>query len=385
MSANTPQAEDREDLPSEIEDRFISGGAFIDVRAPIEFNDGAVPCALNLPILNDEERHQVGICYKEKGQKVATELGHRLVAGTVKEARLAAWISQLKNDPDTWLYCFRGGQRSRISEEWLKEAGVSVRRVPGGYKALRRYLLEQFEKIPNQLPIRVVSGQTGSGKTRLLRQLMSTDATIVDLEGIARHRGSAFGCEVESQPNQVDFENVLTVELMRALKKVPRSVWFEDESRTIGRIGLKDFIYLPLRKCEMAVIEESTASRARLILEEYVIEAYQKLFQLEERSCVDTAGSHEAAYRRLSQSLLEPVRKIERTLGGSRTKKALDLVTEGLERSRNADNWESHLPWIEYLLENYYDPFYTEHLKRQSARVVFRGSRDEVGAYILEH
>ena len=111
----------------------------IDVRAPIEFASGALPFAANLPLMADEERHQVGICYKEQGQQAAIELGHQLVSGDLKAQRVKAWQDFMAANPNAVLYCARGGLRSQLSQEWLAEAGIECPKVEGGYKSSARF------------------------------------------------------------------------------------------------------------------------------------------------------------------------------------------------------------------------------------------------------
>ncbi|MBN2221475.1 MAG: tRNA 2-selenouridine(34) synthase MnmH, partial [Vallitaleaceae bacterium] len=159
----------------------------IDVRAPIEFQKGAFPNAFNLPIMDDFERKEVGTTYKQEGNEAAVSLGYQLVSGDNREAKVRAWVAFLKEHPNALIYCFRGGQRSRISQEWTSEAlGHPVDRLEGGYKAFRNYLLNQLITPTEQsyTPIRL-SGCTGSGKTPLLKSLPHH----IDLEGIANHRG----------------------------------------------------------------------------------------------------------------------------------------------------------------------------------------------------
>jgi len=119
----------------------------LDVRAPVEFAQGAFPGVTNIPLMNDEERHRVGLQYKQKGQDSAIELGHELVSGEIKQSRVAQWVEFARANPQGYLYCFRGGLRSRISQQWLAEAGIQYPRIIGGYKAMRSFLLESLEKI----------------------------------------------------------------------------------------------------------------------------------------------------------------------------------------------------------------------------------------------
>ena len=121
---------------------FLDDVPLLDVRAPVEFNQGAFPLATNLPLLNDDERHRIGICYKEKGQAAAIELGHQLVGGDIRAARTHTWLDWCRQHPDGYLYCFRGGLRSQTVQQWLAEQGVQQPLVTGGYKAMRRFLLD---------------------------------------------------------------------------------------------------------------------------------------------------------------------------------------------------------------------------------------------------
>ena len=124
----------------------------LDVRAPTEFNSGALPCSTNLAILNDAERAAVGKAYKQSGRDAAMQLGHELVSGDTRAARIAAWLSFIDDNPDARIMCWRGGQRSRIAQAWLAEHGVHLNRIDGGYKALRQTcmaVLEDADKVLN--------------------------------------------------------------------------------------------------------------------------------------------------------------------------------------------------------------------------------------------
>ena len=145
----------------------------IDVRAPVEFNKGAFPTAVNLPLMTDEERHLIGIRYKEKGNASAVQLGKELV-GPVKQERVDAWKTFIKAHPNAYLYCFRGGQRSQISQAWVQEAGIIIPRLKGGYKAFRSFLMAESERIAREANTLIVGGRTGSGKTRLIHKCENT-------------------------------------------------------------------------------------------------------------------------------------------------------------------------------------------------------------------
>jgi tRNA 2-selenouridine synthase len=168
---------------------FLSDTPMIDVRAPIEFIKGAFPSSINAPLMNDDEREAVGTCYKEHGSDAALELGHQLVFGDVKAQRLHHWKNLTNTHPDGIFYCFRGGLRSRITQQWLNDIGIDRPYVEGGYKAMRTYLLEQLQQRASEGNFLVLSGRTGSGKTEVINDWPHS----IDLEGLAKHRGSAFG------------------------------------------------------------------------------------------------------------------------------------------------------------------------------------------------
>lgn len=174
-----------------------------------------MPAAVNLPLMNDDERAAVGTCYKRQGPDAALALGHRLVSGDTRDARINAWREASLAHPEGFLCCARGGQRSHISQAWLKEAGVDYPLIRGGYKALRQTAI-QVTIEQSQKPMVLIGGCTGNGKTLLVKQ----HAQGIDLEGLAHHRGSSFGRTLTPQLSQASFENHLAVEL---LKKTPRA------------------------------------------------------------------------------------------------------------------------------------------------------------------
>ncbi|MDT9646710.1 tRNA 2-selenouridine(34) synthase MnmH, partial [Pseudomonas sp. JV245A] len=176
---------------------FLNDRPMMDTRAPIEFTKGAFPGVLNLPLMTDQERQRVGTCYKQQGQQAAIVLGHQLVSGAIKEQRIQAWADFARAHPDGLLYCFRGGLRSQIVQQWLKdEAGIAYPRVGGGYKAMRTFLLDTTEQALQQCDFVLLGGMTGTGKTQVLGQLDNA----LDLEGHANHRGSSFGRRATGQP-----------------------------------------------------------------------------------------------------------------------------------------------------------------------------------------
>ena len=169
----------------------------IDVRAPIEFKQGHIPNSINLPILSDEERHRVGIVYKQQGNEAAVRLGHKLVSGSIKDERIARWLEVCKDQPSTQIMCWRGGQRSTLAQTWLQDAGATPKKVAGGFKALRQVCIDVLDSPKKNWWL--LSGRTGSAKTVIIHGL----ANSIDLEGRANHRGSAFGRRLTPQPTQL--------------------------------------------------------------------------------------------------------------------------------------------------------------------------------------
>ncbi len=346
---------------SELQHIFLEQRSLIDVRAPVEFARGAFPNAVNLPVLNDAERHQVGLCYKNEGSEAAVRLGHSLVSGELRTARIAAWAEYLGQNPAAMLYCFRGGQRSRIVCQWLAGEGLRIPRVAGGYKVLRGFLLEQFQALP---PLLVISGQTGAGKTALLTQF----DRMLDLEGLARHRGSAFGKLTQPQPSQIDFENALAIALLKLGAQPQQAVLIEDEARLIGRIQIPLPLQEQMQAAPLLVIEASLAQRTRHIFAEYIVAQWQDY----------QAEFSDAAFEAFAGYLLTGIDAIRKRLGNVSHQAIRGLVEAALRQQKNHADLESHQRWIEALLLGYYDPMYDYQLARKTSRVIYRGSQEEV-------
>ncbi len=212
----------------------------LDVRAPVEFDQGAFPLAENFPLIDDQEREAIGIRYKNLGQDEAIKLGHELVQGEVKSQRVQHWQDFFEQNPQGVLYCFRGGMRSKISQQWIYEqTGTIYPRVKGGYKAMRRFLIDELEISAQQLKPVMLGGRTGIGKTVLLQRLDQQ----VDLEGIYHHRGSVFGKHVTPQPSQIDIENRLSIELLKIRNKEYSQIVLEDEGTNIGSRAIPDVLF----------------------------------------------------------------------------------------------------------------------------------------------
>lgn len=364
-------------LNSDYLDLFLRDVPLLDVRAPVEFAEGSFPRASNLPLLDDLERHEVGLRYKQQGQPAAIELGHVLVGGAVREARLQGWLEWCERHPEGQLYCFRGGMRSGMVQQWLAEAGRPIPRIRGGYKAMRRFLLDSMEETVAALPLLLLSGRSGTGKTRVIEQLEHA----VDLEALARHRGSAFGRRPGGQPTQPDFENALAIELLRLRARQghdgPRPVVLEDESKLVGHRLIPPALYMEMKSAPRVLIEEPLESRVQLTLEDYVSGPLAEYAQFH--------GEAEALGR-LGADLLASLDRIRNRLGSARHAELRELLQSALDEQARTGGIEGHRSWIRHLLAEYYDPLYDHALARHgdALRPVFTGSRAEVTDFLLD-
>ncbi|MEE4146437.1 MAG: tRNA 2-selenouridine(34) synthase MnmH [Halieaceae bacterium] len=346
---------------------FLNDVPMMDMRAPAEFIHGAFPGAHSLPLMTDEERARVGICYKQRGQAAAIELGHQLVAAEVKAQRLALWSEFARRHPDGYLYCFRGGLRSLTVQQWLREAGIDYPLVRGGYKAMRRFLLEELARSLARADIVLVSGKTGTGKTRVINRLERS----VDLEGLARHRGSTFGQLPQPQPSQIDFENALSIALMKLLAGHEARVYLEDEGRMIGRVSLPEALRERMAVSPMAVVEQGLAERVEVIVEDYVLDLGRRF----------AAVYGESGFARHREKLQDDLGRIRKRLGGERYQWVSDRMADAFLAQDESGDLALHREWIAALLEQYYDPMYEYQLAQRGGQIVFRGSRDEVVAW----
>ncbi|MDG1819318.1 MAG: tRNA 2-selenouridine(34) synthase MnmH [Porticoccaceae bacterium] len=340
----------------------------IDVRAPIEFASGALPFAANLPLMADEERHQVGLCYKEQGQQAAIELGHQLVSGDLKAQRIKAWQDFMAANPNAVLYCARGGLRSQLSQEWLAEAGIECPKVEGGYKSLRGFLFNYLNDYCQSHKFFILSGMTGTGKTDIIQQL----PTGIDLEGAANHKGSSFGRPLDCQPAQIDFENKIALDLLKVQNQHPdKTVILEDESRNIGARHLPHYFSDLMAQSAFVVIDMDFEERLERLWQEYVIERHRKTMAF-----YGSTGEQEFA-NYLTESLL----RVRKRLGGQRTQELLASMENAIA-VQHQDNFASHRHWLTVLTQEYYDPMYSYQLDKKKELVVFRGSRSEVIDYL---
>lgn len=342
----------------------------LDLRAPSEFARGALPESMNLPLLDDEQRHQVGLRYKQAGQDAAVALGHRLISGTLREQRLAAWCEWAAAHPEGAIYCWRGGQRSSIVQQWLADAGFAMPRIEGGYKALRQHLLQATEALAPTLPLLVLGGRTGTGKTRLLDRIGRS----LDLEGIARHRGSAFGGRPGGQPPPAAFENALAIRLLKLQEGGQGPVAVEDESRNIGRLSLPDPLIGNLATAPLVLVELSLEERVEITLEDYIVAG------LAERR--DAHGDEGFAV--FASWLRDAMHRIRKRLGGVRHKELTALLEHALTVQAESGDPGAHRDWITSLLADYYDPMYDYQLRAKADRIIFSGGPAAVMEFLAE-
>jgi len=246
---------------------FRQFDAIIDVRSPAEYAEDHIPGAICAPVLDDAERAQVGTMYKQVSAFEAKKLGAALLSKNV-----ASHIKTLFQGKDAnWhplVYCWRGGKRSGAMAHVLREIGWNAETLEGGYKAYRRWVVQELERIPEELDFRVIHGPTGSGKSRLLGALKRAGAQVLDLEDLAAHRGSVLGnLPDRPQPSQKMFESVLLQEIENL--QAEKLVFVEGESKKIGELQVPEALMGRMRSSSCVVLETSLEVRVDLLLDEY--------------------------------------------------------------------------------------------------------------------
>jgi len=307
---------------------FISLSArfpVIDVRAPMEFQQGHIPDAVNIPLFENQERKVVGTAYKQVNKEAAMYAG--LEFAGKKLVRLAKQGERAAGRNKTLLvHCWRGGMRSK-SMVWLFETmGITCYLLEGGYKSYRSYVRKAMA---TPLNLQVIGGRTGSGKTAILHHLRLLGEQVIDLEGLAHHKGSAFGALGEQdQPSTEQYENDLCrVILPLDSEKV---TWIEDESRNVGKCVIPGELFSQMREADIVFLDISRELRAR-----HLVDAYAQYEQEALRNCV---------------------LKIEKRLGGDRTRDALEAIDR-------EDYYQTAMITL-----HYYDKAYMYSLKKNHER-----------------
>lgn len=289
----------------------------LDVRSPGEYQHAHIPSAYSLPLFNDEERKEVGTAYKQQGREAAIKIGLDYFGVKMRKmVEAAEALSGEKALPDTGhrtpdimlVHCWRGGMRSAAVAWLLDMYGFTVYVLTGGYKAYRKWVLAQFEKTYR---FNILGGYTGSGKTLLLHELEKHHKTIIDLEGLANHKGSAFGALADKpQPGQEMFENLLGHALSDTGSVIPDKnirhpdpcIFIEDESQRIGNLQIPMPLWNTMRKAPVYFMDIPFEERLDYITEDYGILK--------------------------KETLTEAILRIQKRLGGLETKNALRFLAE---------------------------------------------------------
>jgi tRNA 2-selenouridine synthase len=309
------------------------GKLLLDVRSPSEYQHAHIPTAISFPLFTDEERKVVGTTYKQKSREDAIKVGLDFFAPKmrkmIEEVESLLSTRQQPTTPESkpviFVYCWRGGMRS-AGVAWLLDLyGFKVCTLAGGYKSFRNHVLQTFE---HPFPFKIVGGYTGSGKTEVLNELERQGETVIDLEKIASHKGSAFGSfKMPPQPKQEMFENILATELLQKatgnnptapeqtgdkdansplnphrspFTNHPSPIWLEDESQRIGDLNLPGAIWRQMRQSPIIFLEIPFEERLNHIVSEY--------------------GDCE------KEKLIDSTRRISQRLGGLDTKNAIAFL-----------------------------------------------------------
>lgn len=292
------------------------GHPVLDVRSPGEYNHAHFPGAISFPLFSDEERAVVGTLYKQKSREEAIKAGLDFFGPKMRSmVERAESIIQESGAPgkELFVYCWRGGMRS-AGVAWLLDLyGFKVFTLSGGYKSFRRFVLDSF-LLP--FSFRILGGYTGSGKTELLISLQEKGEAVIDLEGLACHKGSAFGnIGMPDQPSQEMFDNLLGLELYRLTgsgiisdetRHLDRAIWLEDESQRIGHVNIPTDLWKTMRRSPVWFLDIPFEERLNHIVEGYG--------QLDKERMINAIG------------------RISSRLGGLETKNAIRFLEEGNTR-----------------------------------------------------
>ena len=239
----------------------------IDVRTPAEFAEDHIPGAVNFPVLSNEERIVIGTLYKQESPFAAKKLGAALIVRNIADHL----EREFKDRPVNWkplVYCWRGGNRSGAMTHILNQVGWRAKVLEGGYKAYRRHVVATLGPLSDSFRYLVISGSTGSGKSLLLDVLKKQGAQVLDLEGLANHKGSVLGGLPHiDQPSQKMFETLLLQELMCMNSEEP--VFIEAESRKVGQVQIPDQLLDKIRVSDCIEIESSIEQRVNYLMHDY--------------------------------------------------------------------------------------------------------------------
>ena len=299
----------------------------VDVRSPREFCQGHWPGAINIPLFSDNEREIIGKSYKRESRLKAILNGLKItLPNTSKLLKIIVQTTKTEEGVEKSLriYCWRGGMRSSAFAWLARTIGIKTYLLIGGYKSYRKWVLNQFEA---DLPIRLIGGKTGTRKTDLLNYIHKENIHIIDLEGLANHRGSSFGSlGMEDQPTTQQFENLLAESLYNFQKNNANEIWLEAESSNLGKCRIPNNLYTKMKKAPILEIIKGKNERV-----ENLVNLYSQNSQSE---------------------LKDAVNRISKRLGPQRTKEALNAI----EKKEWSKACEAML--------DYYDKCYEYELKK---------------------
>jgi len=300
----------------------------VDVRSPSEFCQGHWPGAINIPLFSDIERETIGKSYKKESRLKAIYNGLKVTLPN--SAKLLEIIDQTTTKKEGLnkslrIYCWRGGMRSSAFAWLTRTIGIKTYLLKGGYKSYRKWVLNQFEA---DLPIRLIGGKTGTGKTDLLNYINRENIHVIDLEGIANHRGSSFGSlGMEEQPTTQQFENILAESFYNFHKSNATEIWLEAESSNLGKCRIPNNLYTKMKRSPIIEIIKPKKERV-----ENLVKLYSQNSQTE---------------------LKDAVNRIKKRLGPQRTNEALTAI----EKKEWSKACEAML--------DYYDKCYEYELKKK--------------------
>ncbi len=295
----------------------------VDVRTPAEYEKGHIPGAINIPLFSNEERAVVGTLYKQVSKDKAYETGYKYV-----EPKLKSFLTRVQDialDKELIVHCWRGGLRSRSFADYLNKNGFKASIIKGGYKSFRKIAIDDY---PDNIQLNVLGGYTGSGKTKVLLKMQKLGYQVIDLEGIAKHKGSAFGAINNcKQPTPEQFEN----EIYCKFKKLDLSkpIWVEDESNSIGHVYITRKLFLKMREARLFFLDIPKDKRALELVNEYYL------------------GNND--------ELEQNITKISKRLGGEKTNKAIEYL--------NKNDYYN----VAMICLDYYDKYYLKGMQKRDA------------------
>lgn len=302
---------------------------FIDVRSPIEYMNDTIPDSINLPLLSNNEREEIGYVYKNISKEEAKELGLKYASEKLLEFynKTKEIISSNKS---VAFFCYRGGMRSNSIANVISSMGLSVYLIKGGYKSYRNYVINSLSEYNEKNKYIVLHGLTGVGKTKILNLLYEKKQSVINLEKLAANSGSVFGDIAFNMPSrsQKSFES----HLLKELKSINNDyIFIESESKRIGNVIIPDFIFSKLNASYHVLIETNIKNRVCNILDDYI----------NENIC------------NVDEMLIKSLNNLRKKLGNEK----VDLLIEMIKSRKYSDV-------IEILMVDYYDPLYDYSIKK---------------------